>query len=399
MGTKRHIAHRVHRLVAEASGGGRVVDLFTGMGSVATQLADFRSVITNDALLFTGSLARARFTGSNRKVTPAEIIGLLKQRYRRHLATLSAEFRTQILREQQATEAGREALFEYMASATHAGNCPRARRSAQEAKTSTGSSHYKLASLYYAAGYFGIRQAIQIDSLRYAIDMTDEIAENRDWLIASWLAAAGRVINSPGHTAQFLKPTSKSIASRIGSFWRRSIWEEFQRSLVDIKQVGSASWRRGNKVEISDALNFLEAPKRRNVGLIYADPPYTKDQYSRYYHVYETLYLYDYPEISGEGRARPSEDRFSTGFSLRSQVKSSFERLFDLVSELEVPLILSYPSQGLLSDAGCTIQKIAEKRMRVTACESFGFEHSTMGAAQGNKTKLATENIYVCHPI
>lgn len=32
--------------------------------------------------------------------------------------------------------------------------------------------------------------------------------------------------------------------------------------------------------------------------VVYADPPYTRDHYSRYYHTFETICLRDVPEIS-----------------------------------------------------------------------------------------------------
>jgi len=45
-----------------------------------------------------------------------------------------------------------------------------------------------------------------------------------------------------------------------------------------------------NRVEVSDALSLLKSSRVSSVTAVYADPPYTKDQYSRYYHVYETMY-------------------------------------------------------------------------------------------------------------
>ncbi|MEI7869948.1 MAG: DNA adenine methylase [Candidatus Methylumidiphilus sp.] len=34
--------------------------------------------------------------------------------------------------------------------------------------------------------------------------------------------------------------------------------------------------------------------------LVYLDPPYTRDEFSRYYHILETLTFYNYPDISGK---------------------------------------------------------------------------------------------------
>lgn len=71
MGTKRQLAQHVRRLAHLASPNGSLTDLFSGMGSVAAEHAGLRNVITNDVLAFTGVLARSRFLGADRKITPA----------------------------------------------------------------------------------------------------------------------------------------------------------------------------------------------------------------------------------------------------------------------------------------------------------------------------------------
>src|SRR5690606_9601707 len=51
--------------------------------------------------------------------------------------------------------------------------------------------------------------------------------------------------------------------------------------------------------------------KRLRFDAVYADPPYTRDHYSRYYHVLETMSLHDEPDVSttkirNAGVAKPS---------------------------------------------------------------------------------------------
>ena len=149
-------------------------------------------------------------------------------------------------------------------------------------------------------------------------------------------------------------------------------------------------------METSDALALLTGGSLESIGLVYADPPYTKDQYSRYYHVYETLYRYDFPGAHGLGRARP--DRTSTPFCRKSQVSDAFTHLFTAVAELRVPLILSYPSAGLLASAGASVTSLASPRLCITTTMSFSAEHSTLGASTGRTHKTATENLYVFRP-
>ena len=397
MGTKRHIANRVRRLVIDLEPRGRIVDLFSGMGCVAESLAGIRPVTTNDAHEFTAALARARFTQTQRQLTPSEAISAVRGPYRAHLATLRVQHRADLQAEGRALDGPREELAAYMARAQHVGNDSKAALAARRASSASGPDHYRLSTLYFSAGYFGLRQSLEIDALRYSIDSVDQEAGCGDWLVAAWLAAAATMTNAPGHTAQFLKPTTDHAAARIRRYWRRSVWDEFQDRLVTLKPVGTKAWRRSNRVEVSDALALLKRGGLARVAAVYADPPYTKDQYSRYYHVYETLYRYDYPGSAGEGRVRP--DRFTTGFCLRSGVEAAFTELFDSVADLGVPLILSYPGAGLLAAAGRNVPSLASGRFKVTCQETFGAEHSTLGASQGTRTKTATENLYVCQPI
>jgi len=132
-----------------------------------------------------------------------------------------------------------------------------------------------------------------------------------------------------------------------------------------------------------------------DAGVIYADPPYTKDQYSRYYHVYETLFNYDFPSSSGVGRT--PDRRSVSAFSLKSQVTEALCELRDRIADRGVPLILSYPSSGLAATGATTVSDLLAERFTVTT-ESFSADHSTLGASKGASRKKATENIYVCQP-
>lgn len=386
------MADHVRRAVLGLSPSGRVVDLFSGMGSVAESLSDTVSVVTNDALSFTAAVSRARFTGVARDTSPAGAVARVAAAFVSRRNELSAKYWEQLEAESSALS-NREDLSTYMAAALHVGNSPTSAVAARRAAESSGSAHYELATLYFSAGYLGLAQAIEVDALRWAID-SDTVATERDWLLAGWLAACSILVNAPGHTAQFLKPTTDAAAARIIRTWRRSVWDEFEGALASVRQVGSDSWRAENEVRTGDALDLVAGGGLREVGAIYADPPYTKDQYSRYYHMYETLYRYDYPSSSGAGRNR--SDRFTTGFSLRSEVVASFHDLCRHVSRMQVPLILSYPSNGLLLEAGYEFPAIARLYFASLDTVSLDRDHSTMGGSSGSSKKKAIENLYVC---
>lgn len=395
MGTKREIADRVRGLIVDLSPSGHVLDLFSGIGCVAESLSSVAPVRTNDSLSFTAALARARFKGP-RHDTAQDLIARLRPGYRQTVEEETRSNRERLRDEQRAIDMGLDALGKYMVEAEHAANSASARARAVRAASNEGSRHYRLTSLYFAAGYFSLRQSIHLDALRYAIDEAKLDQGDRDWALAAWLTAAGKVINAPGHTAQYLKPNGEVIYRRIRRSWVRNIWETFQDELIDMRLVGTESWRRRNIVGVDDALSLLKSGQLEDTSAVYADPPYTKDQYSRYYHVYETMYRYDFPAVQGLGRVRA--DRSSSIFCLKSRVADSFDELFSSAAFLGLPLVLSYPSDGLLSKTGNSITDIGQEHMKLKVIESFEADHSTMGASKGPKTKSATENLYVYLP-
>jgi adenine-specific DNA-methyltransferase len=395
MGTKRSIADHVKRLIADLSPKGQVLDLFSGIGCVAESLANVAPIYTNDLLSFTALFARARFKGP-RQYAPQQLIEEIRPLYRQAVEDEIRSKRSRLRDEQRAIDLGYEALGNYMLEAQHVANSRIARRHATRAARLDGAAHYRLVSQYFSAGYFSLRQSIHLDALRYAIDHLDLHDGDRDWALAAWLSTAGKVVNAPGHTAQYLKPNTEESYKRIRRSWVRNIWETFQNELIDMRLVGTEVWRQQNNVRVGDALQLLRSNKIPKVGAIYADPPYTKDQYSRYYHVYETMYLYDYPISEGQGRVRGS--RFVSNFCLMTQVADSFTDLFSSAASLGLPLVLSYPSEGLLSKSGHSVATIGEQHMRLKKVESLGASHSTLGASKGLTTKNATENIYVYIP-
>jgi adenine-specific DNA-methyltransferase len=214
--------------------------------------------------------------------------------------------------------------------------------------------------------------------------------------VAAWLGAAGIVINAPGHTAQFLKPGNDAVYKRIRRQWQRPVWPAFIDQLDQIQAVGTKKWRAGNRVCNDDALTLLQSPDFNDVAVVYADPPYTKDHYSRFYHVYETLYRYDFPASGGIGRY--PLNRFQTPFSLARDVEGAFRKLFAGVAQRGLPLVLSYPDNGLLHRGSTRVSVLLEEHFSIRTTHHVTLQHSTLGASSGSRTKSAHEGVYVCVP-
>lgn len=188
------------------------------------------------------------------------------------------------------------------------------------------SGPYCLVSAYFANLYFGVRQAIELDSLRYAIDqLDDEVA--RAWALGTLVVAASAVATTyGGHFAQPPAPPDRlrnpGTARRVLARRHMSATREFE---IRFLSLSSESERVAHPVEVlpgpwSYALDRASELVEPTKTLIYVDAPYRREEYSRYYHALETLLTYEYP--SAETAARlPSKgsERFASEFFTRSE--------------------------------------------------------------------------------
>jgi adenine-specific DNA-methyltransferase len=128
--------------------------------------------------------------------------------------------------------------------------------------------------------------------------------------------------------------------------------------------------------------------------IFYADPPYSKEHYSRFYHVLETLERYDYPEAIGAGRYRP--DRFHSDFAVGSRVGEASEKLFSGIAAVEGILLFSYPSSGLLSKTGACVQSLLERHFKaVSLMVDRPARHSTLGGRYGSPFRSVREQVWL----
>ena len=240
---------------------------------------------------------------------------------------------------------------------------------------------------------------MEIDSLRFAID--NAAAEGRishterDWSLIALGQVASHVNNSTGHFAQYLKPRIGNL-HRILQKRRRSVLDEFFKALASMSPVGPEEWRKHNAVFCSDAIGLLRRMRRWKTrpSVVYADPPYSKAQYARYYHVLDVLIEYGYPAVFGEGRYPARRPR--TMFALEAHVVESIHQLVQSSAELGASIVLSYPSNGLLSARGVNPLHIIKRHYRrADLAFSVNGRHSTFGAPSVGWKIPVRENVYV----
>ncbi len=393
MGTKRHLSSQVRQSVVKSSANGHVADLFSGMGAVAREFASDRPVLLNDVMKYSTTCSSAHFKESSGKPLNLAVHDIYPL-FRDHREFLRKKYRQRINRERFAIDSGQEQLAKWMSDAPHVGNSLYYQRKKKKLRSKADSERYQLTTMYFSASYFGTEQAIDIDALRYAID-TLYPAENNEPLLAMWLTTASVLVNSPGHSAQFLKPNSDISYKRICRHLNRDVWSTFVAKVDEFSPCGSKHWRKQNLVTQSDTLALIGSGLPDTVSTVYADPPYSGDQYSRFYHVFETLIKYDFPESTGCGRY--SDRRFSSDFCLKTKVEKAFTSLFEGVAMHSVPLVLSYPSNGLLQRVGIDVVGFTKDHFHRVRVEQSEMTHSTMGASKGESKKSVIEYILTCY--
>ena len=207
---------------------------------------------------------------------------------------------------------------------------------------------------HFGGVYFSWRQAIDLDALLSCVHGFGD--RRRDHFLAATLAAASEVVNTIGKQfAQPIKP--RDAGGRPKWHLVRQILRDRSMSVFDsfeawVRRVAAVPRMPGEHRVIRADYRQVLADDTVECDAVYADPPYTRDHYSRYYHVLETMALRDDPEVSttrirSGGSSRPSRgiyraDRYQSPFCIKSQVARAFEDLFEGAAKRGVPLIVSY---------------------------------------------------------
>ncbi|MGR2870392.1 DNA adenine methylase [Vibrio vulnificus] len=406
LGSKLRVLEQIDGIVSNlASTGDHVVDLFSGSGTVSNFLSNKYSVTGNDiqeysrvinsALLcsragmleaerFLTSCANSHFHDLSEKCI-APLINLersaIKESFDGDNHLLCNVIESGSIMASDATESS--PLFEVL-------NVVKNRLNSAQA---LHSNHF-IATKYFGGVYFSYKQAVDIDVIAYEISLLKNTS--KDIYMAALLSTVSEVVNSVGkHFAQPIRPRYKdgrpknNLAKSVSKDRDIDVMSTYSKFLY--KYVESSKKKYPNYATKLDFKNALEESK--NVNVVYADPPYTRDHYSRFYHVLETLALQDSPKISttnikGEikySRGIYRENRHQSPFCIRSKAPSAFEELFFLTKNSGASLVLSYSPFSSESKAHPrvmdidTINNLGKKYFSSIECISAGeLRHSKL---------------------
>lgn len=264
---------------------------------------------------------------------------------------------------------------------------------------------------HFGGQYFSYAQAAELDAIAdLARDSGSPV------LLAAALSTASHLVNSIGKQfAQPIRPRDKSgapkrhvvkkiIAERGLS--ARSVFMDY------LRQYERLSFTRHDHVAVrADYREALAKPGLRP-SVVYADPPYTRDHYSRFYHTLETIALGDDPAITKsnlgggdiQSRGGYRAGRHQSPFCIKSKAPAAFSELFSGVAALRVPLVLSYSGfdptmearpRVMALDAVVSLAKQHFSDVQVEQLESV--EHMKLNTTSLNKAaKGTTEMLLLC---
>jgi 16S rRNA G966 N2-methylase RsmD len=347
----------VSTVLGLAAPGTSVIDLFAGTGVVSRELAKARQVTSVDVQAYSATLAQALC--SPRKYDARERTQIV-ERARNWLDALPSEVSALLDYESMVTDGANTepSLFVLL---TEEGSLTRtnatdpalssAKADALAALTTAGA----VITSYYGGVYFSYRQALEIDALMAAIGHSHATPAEAT-AVAALLGVASDTVSTVG--SHFAQPTR--LRARTGEPKVSSIAKTIRARSASVL-VSYELWLRRyaaldpTKFPCSTVTSDFRAVLGTigdDVGAIYADPPYTRDHYSRFYHVLETIAVGDDPGVT----TAPASDQASRGlyrlsrhqspFSIRSQVASAFDVLFESAGQRAIPLVLSYSPQG-----------------------------------------------------
>lgn len=243
-------------------------------------------------------------------------------------------------------------------------------------------SKYNLFEKFYSDTYFSKEQCVDIDKIRHAADLQEN--EIRKALILTGLMyAMGYCQSSAGHFAQYMPKDNP----RIQNLRKLSIKDSFVSWFSNAK-VSNTPYE--NVVLAEDYSDLLSEDVAKEAKVVYLDPPYSEAQYSRFYHLLETMVKYDFPALKYKGLYR--EDRFQSNFCYKNRVGDEFEKVARLCKENGSSLVISYSDKGLIGIDELT--KILKCHYDSVDIHSKAYKHSMQGRGM---TDSLHEIVISCH--
>jgi len=179
--------------------------------------------------------------------------------------------------------------------------------------------------------YFSENNWKKIDAIRLKIEELLNCKtinkETYNYLLYLLLLEVNKVSNTTSVFSSYLKKIKDTAKNEI---------KLSKTIIIDNKQI--------NEIYNEDVNVLIN--KNIKFDIVYLDPPYNWRQYSKSYHLLETISKYDNPILKGVTWKRNTEDQLSN-YSKKTKINKSF---YDLINDIDCKhLFLSYNNEGILT--------------------------------------------------
>lgn len=407
MGSKSRLLEEIYGLISQTKDVNRVVDLFAGSGVVGYSLKEKYQIISNDLETYAYVINQAILNGC---IMRREEIDELFKNIDRSFK-IAADYLSEAIQEEQSFfKKGSKAFEEYAAFSDNTPSVFNQKNNYPSLK-----SLYELVKMvnpgkieqvvpfpclfmtYYANAYFGIRQCCQIDAIYSAINNNQDDRQKHVLMMLA-MSVMSDVATTTTHFAQFLKVKNQSTCKNIMEKRQTDIIKLFKEKVQD-----NFSMLLSNDKPIvhtcmnSDYVDCLREMDLDNKTVVYADPPYFKEHYSRYYHILNTFCLYDYPELAmnqqrnelSVGRYRA--ERNVSDFGKKSKALGAFQKLIAMCAAKDAIIVLSYSDNSIVKIED--IQKLAEMYYLDVTVKHINLKHSNQGRESMSEVE---EYLFLC---
>ena len=343
LGSKLRLIGIIGKLVSGLPGG-PICDLFAGSGTVAFALSKERDVVAADVQEYSRVICSALLRPS--RLTEDEVSDLLR-RIDANWQRLEACIEPLLQYEEEAVlqvNARPEMLCDLVENGSLFSGGSQGRLAAAREASLERLDREKFtasATRYFGGLYFSFRQSSYIDAV---------LMECRsDTQLGALLSTASAIVNSIGKQfAQPMRPRRKDGTIKghlIRQMCRDRGLSAAREYATWLRRYNTIRQEREHKAICGDYRDVLRQ-YINEISVIYVDPPYTRDHYSRFYHVLETLCLRDQPEVSTSFPDGPTSrgvyrtDRHQSPFCIKSQAPSAFTDLF--AGAAGKPMVMSY---------------------------------------------------------
>ena len=385
-----------------------VVDLFAGTGSVGYACSKNKRVISNDLEYYSFVLNEAVLNGCN---ISSDELNSFWLRINERFNQVSLCIKDALKLEEKFLTGSVDSFQEYAyfsdntPSVFNPNTCIDELKAIEElvskivpGKRTQNVPFPCLFLTYYANAYFGIRQCCQIDSIVSEIQMLQD-KRQQYVLFAALMSALSICATTTTHFAQFLKVKNQNTFTNVRTKRSLDVVSLFAEAVERFNVNGLLN----KSTFIHECYNldyeqFLVSVKLDSNTVVYADPPYFKEHYSRYYHVLNTLCLYDYPELAinpqtknySVGRYRT--ERNTSDFGKKAKALAAFDRMINICANKRVRLVISYSENSIVKIY--ELLQLAEKRYHVTV-NKIKLMHSSQGRSTETDQKV-NEYIFFC---